>query len=88
MSNVGPDDRIAAMHESEKALKGAAMLRVQGHRVEFQLRENKTGNDDVWWEVDGDLTSAQEMKHIADGVYSFAELHELFVRRCRDKGEL
>ena len=88
MSNVGQDDRIAAMCESEKALRGAAMLREQGHCVEFQLRENESGNDDVWWKVDGDLTSAQEMEHIADCVYSFAELHELFVRRRRDKGEL
>jgi hypothetical protein len=76
------------MRESEKALNGAAMLREQGHRVEFQLREDENGDSEVWWKVDGDLTSAQEMEHIAEGVYSFDELHELFVRRRRDKGDL
>lgn len=76
------------MRESEKALTGAAMLREQGHRVEFQLREDENGDSEVWWKVDGDLTSAQEMEHIAEGVYSFDELHELFVRRRRDKGDL
>jgi len=76
------------MRESEKALNGAAMLREQGHRVEFQLREDENGDSEVWWKVDGDLTSAQEMEHIAEGVYSFDGLHELFVRRRRDKGDL
>jgi hypothetical protein len=76
------------MSENEKALKGVAMLREQGHRVELQLRDDDRGKTRAWWKVDGDLTSAQEMEHVADGIYSFAELHELFVRRRRDKGEL
>ena len=76
------------MSENEKALKGVAMLRERGHRVEFLLREDENGKTNAWWKVDDDLASTQEMEHIAEGVYSFAELHELFVRRRRDKGEL
>jgi hypothetical protein len=72
------------MSESEKALRGATLLREQGHRVEFQLLDDANGKLKAWWKVGDDLASAQEMEHIADGIYSFEELLELFVRRRRD----
>jgi hypothetical protein len=73
------------MSDNDKALKGAAMLREQGHRVEFLLREEENGKTKAWWKVDEDLASAQEMENIADGIYSFEELHELFVKRRADE---
>jgi hypothetical protein len=73
------------MGDNDKALSGAAMLRKQGHRVEFLLREDENGKTKAWWKVDEDLASTQEMEHIADGIYSFEELHELFVKRRADE---
>jgi len=73
------------MSENEKALRGAAMLREQGHRIEFLLREEENGKTKAWWKVDEDLATTQEMEHIADGIYSFEELHELFVKRRQDE---
>jgi hypothetical protein len=74
------------MSENEKALRGAEMLREQGHHVEFQLREDENGKTKAWWKVDDDLASTLEIEHIADGIYSYEELLELFVRRRRDEG--
>jgi hypothetical protein len=53
------------------------MLREQGHLVEPRIQFDK-----MWFEIDRRmLASAQEVEEIADGVYSFPELVELFEKR-------
>ena len=53
------------------------MLQGQGHTVRPYSRYGI-----LWFEIDGNmLATRQEMGELADGVYSFQELAELFVRR-------
>jgi hypothetical protein len=53
------------------------MLRGQGHTVRPYIRYGI-----LWFEIDGNmLANQQEMGELADGVYSFQELAELFARR-------
>ena len=53
------------------------MLQGQGHTVRPYLRYGT-----LWFEIDGNmLATRQEMGELADGVYSFQELAELFARR-------
>jgi hypothetical protein len=69
------------MSDSEKVSKGVAILREQGYRVEGRIQFGKE-----WWEIDRYLlASPEEIEHIADGVYSFAELEELCVKRQADE---
>jgi hypothetical protein len=69
------------MNLKEKVSKGVTMLTAQGHRVEGRIQFDKH-----WWEIDGYLLASQEeIEHIADGVYSFPELHELCIKRRADE---
>jgi hypothetical protein len=35
-----------------------------------------------WWEIDDKmLATPEEIEHIADGIYSLADLQEIFIRR-------
>ena len=64
-------------HPKEKIDAAIRMLKAQGHTVKTQLRDDK-----FWFEVDRRmLVSWEEMQNLADGVYSLAELEELFRRR-------
>lgn len=57
------------------------MLKEQGHSVEGRIQFDK-----MWWEIDRYLlASPEEIEHIADGVYSFAELEELCIKRQADE---
>jgi hypothetical protein len=52
-------------------------LRSEGHVVEIQPDRGKT-----WFEIDHRMrASAEEMQNLADGVYSLAELEEIFLQR-------
>jgi len=54
-------------------------LKSEGHSVETQVRGDK---GEFWYEIDRRmLASGQEMQNLADGVYSLAELEELYRRR-------
>lgn len=62
---------------NDKLSKGIRILREQGHQVEGRIQFDK-----MWWEIDRRmLASPEEIGHIADGVYSFSELEELYIRR-------
>ena len=53
------------------------MLQTQGHAVRPHIR-----NGVLWFEIDGNvLATRQELLELADGVYSFTELRELFLLR-------
>ena len=57
------------------------MLREQGHEVESSIRHGK-----LWWEIDRKmLASDEEIEQIADGIYSLAELEELFIKRRKEE---
>ena len=56
------------------------MLRDQGHQVESCIRWGK-----LWWDIDNQmLASDAEIEQIADGIYSLAELEELFIKRRKE----
>lgn len=53
------------------------ILHSQGHTVRPYIRYGV-----LWFEIDGTLLATrQELLELADGVYSFTELRELFVLR-------
>jgi hypothetical protein len=53
------------------------MLHTQGHAVRPYIRYGV-----LWFEIDGSiLATRQELLELADGVYSFKDLQELFLRR-------
>jgi hypothetical protein len=61
----------------EKIEVAIRMLRAQGYVIEIQMDRGKT-----WFEIDRRMrASAEEMQNLADGVYSLAELEELFIQR-------
>jgi hypothetical protein len=61
----------------EKIELAIRTLRSEGHVVEIQLDRGKT-----WFEIDRRMrASAEEMQNLADGVYSLAELEEVFLQR-------
>ena len=61
----------------EKIDLAIKMLREQGHTASAQVRDGT-----MWFEIDGRmLASWAEMQDLADGVYTLAELEELYVRR-------
>jgi hypothetical protein len=65
------------MNSTGKVSEAIAALRAQGHRVEVVNRSGK-----LWCELDRRmLATMQEMEELADGVFSLAELEELYVRR-------
>jgi hypothetical protein len=69
------------MELEDKPSKGVSILRRQGHTVEARFQFGKT-----WWEIDRRmLATREEVKHIADGIYSLPELEELYLRRHRDE---
>ena len=59
------------------------MLQTQGHAVRPYIR-----NGVLCFEIDGNvLATRQELLELADGVYSFTELRELFLlRRTEERG--
>jgi hypothetical protein len=59
------------------------LLHRQGHTVRPHVRYGV-----LWFEIDRDmLATRQELLELADGVYSIAELRELFVlRRTEERG--
>jgi hypothetical protein len=62
---------------NEKIEVAIRMLREQGHTVEIRPDRGKT-----WFEIDHRMrASAEEMHNLADGVYSLAELEEIFLQR-------
>jgi hypothetical protein len=64
-------------HSKEKIEAAIRTLNAQGHVVETQMQDGKT-----WFAIDGRMrASAEEMQNLADGVYSLAELEELFIQR-------
>jgi hypothetical protein len=66
-------------HAKEKVEAAIQMLKAQGHTVETQVRGEK---GTFWFEVDRRmLVSWKEMQNLSDGVYSLAELEEIFKRR-------
>jgi hypothetical protein len=67
---------VSADEKIEAAIR---KLKSEGHSVEKQMRGDK---GEFWFEIDRRmLTSGQEMQNLADGIYSLAELEELFRRR-------
>ena len=69
----------------EKVEAAIRMLRAKGHVVE--PREHG-GKDEFWYEIDRRmLASREEMQNLADGVYSLAELEELYRRRRGEKAD-
>lgn len=59
------------------------MLKAQGHSVEAQVCGSK---GTFWFEVDRRmLVSWEEMTNLADGVYSLAELEELYKKQREAK---
>jgi hypothetical protein len=66
---------------SEKLFKGIRMLKEQGHLVEGRMQFAK-----LWWEIDCRmLATGGEIEGLADGVYSFSELEELYIKRRADE---
>jgi len=62
---------------SDKVSKGVRMLQGQGHLVEPYGFYGKN-----WWQNDDKmLATPEEIEHIADGIYSLADLEEIFIRR-------
>ena len=69
------------MSYEDKVSKGVQMLREQGHRVESRIQHGKQ-----WWEIDQTmLATPEEIGHIGAGVYSLAELEELFIKRYTEE---
>jgi hypothetical protein len=67
------------MSAKEKVEAGIRLLKAQGHSVETQVRGDQGR---FWFEVDRRmLVSWEEMQNLADGVYSLAELEELYKKR-------
>ncbi len=63
-------------HAEEKVETAIQMLKAPGHTVETQVRGS------FWFEVDRRmLVSWEECKNLSDGVYSLAELEEIFKQR-------
>ena len=73
------------MTQKERLSRGVMMLREQGHHVEPYLREEENGGVTAWWKIDEYLATSQEIEHLADGIYSFAELEELYTKRRADE---
>jgi hypothetical protein len=72
------------MNHEDKVSKGLRMLREQGHQVESTIQHGR-----LWWEIDrGMLATPEEISQIADGMYSLAELEELFVKRHQEESGL
>jgi hypothetical protein len=70
----------------EKLYAGKAILERQGHTVQLYPRVEQDGTVKHWWEIDRScLATREELEHIADGVYSFEELFELYIKRHNDK---
>jgi len=66
----------------EKVEAAIRMLRQQGHSVQAVVREDGT----MWFEIDRHaLTAWQDMVNLADGLYTFEQLLELY--RSRERGD-
>jgi hypothetical protein len=69
------------MKPDDKLSRGVSLLQRQGHTVGVRLQFGKT-----WWEIDHRMLATQEeIEHLADGIYSLAELEELYLRRREDE---
>ena len=67
----------------EKIDAAIKMLEKHGHTVHPQVRGEK---GTMWFEIDRRmLASWEEMVNLADGVYSLAELEELYKRRRQEE---
>ena len=61
------------MHRKNKLSKGVRKLQKQVHRVEHYILRGK-----IWWQIDSRLLATpEEIRHLADGVYSLRELEKL-----------
>ena len=67
------------MRRKDKLSKGVRMLQKQGHRVEeYTLR------GESWWQIDNRLlATSEEIKDLADGVYSLGKLEKLHAEKNR-----
>lgn len=69
------------MDSNDRLYKGVRMLEEQGHLVEERIQFDK-----MWWEIDQRmLATPEEIRHLADGVYSLSELEELYIKRRADE---
>jgi hypothetical protein len=65
------------MNQNDKISQGVRMLKEQGHQVEGRIQFDK-----MWWEIDRRmLATPEEIEHLADGVYTLADLEDLYIRR-------
>jgi hypothetical protein len=63
----------------EKISTAISALKAQGHTVGAQIRGDQ---GILWYEIDGRmLASGDEMRNLADGLYSLDELEDLFKSR-------
>lgn len=70
------------MKAADKVSTGIELLREQGHEVRGRVQFDK-----MWWEIDRRmLASPEEIRHLADGVYSLSELEELYRMRRAEEG--
>lgn len=69
------------MDQNDKISQGVRMLKEQGHQVEGRIQFGK-----MWWDIDRRmLATPEEIEHLADGVYTLAELEELYIRRRNEE---
>lgn len=67
------------MRRKDRISKGVRMLQKQGHRVEQYTLRGKS-----WWQIDYRmLATPEEIKDLAEGVYSLRKLEELHAEKSR-----
>ena len=67
------------MRRKDRISKGVRMLQKQGHRVEEFTLHGKS-----WWQIDSRLLATpEEIKDLADGVYSLRKLEKLHAEKNR-----
>ena len=70
------------MRPKTKISKGVQMLQKQGHRVEQYILHGK-----IWWQIDSRiLATPDEIKKLADGVYSLRELENIYSAKDKPWG--
>jgi hypothetical protein len=67
------------VRRKDKISKGVRMLQKQGHQVEQYTLRGKS-----WWQIDSRiLATPEEIKQLADGVYSLRQLKKLHAEKNR-----
>lgn len=67
------------MRRKDRISKGVRMLQKQGHRVEEYTLRGKS-----WWQIDNRLLATpEEIKDIADGLYSLRKLEKVHAEKNR-----